>query len=54
LTEMAEIARVVASAANAAAEAARAVTQASTASGDKTKDLYRLIPRPHLQIEIRR
>ena len=45
MTEMAELARAVASAAATAAEAARAVSQVSN-SGDKKKDLHRLIPRP--------
>ena len=41
---MTEIARVVANAASVAAEAARAAQ--ATSSGERKKDLYRLIPRP--------
>ena len=42
LAEMADMVRMAATAAAAAAEA----TQASTASGDRKKDRYRLIPKP--------
>lgn len=46
MVELARMVATAATAATAAAEAARAASQASTSTGDRKKDLYRLIPKP--------